>query len=370
MLRRSTLSAPSVDSRALVLADFDGDGDQDVFVATFRSRNLLFVNDGRGKLLDASSGLPASPDGAMAAVAGDLDGDGDLDLAVARGDLTGGDLLTVLLRNDGRGHFTLDSGAFPAMPAITSQLLAFDADGDGDLDLLAVRQGPGGVQPPEDLDKATRLLINDGRGTFAPSMALTPDARSVSAAAVADLDGDGSLDIALAPGPITDVVVTGPPLPWTILLGDGRGNYRDAGLGGMSAPISHGRTTAVVEGDLNGDRLPDLMAVELLSTGPSLVRFLNLRHAFARFELASSPPRALSMADVDGDGDRDVAAAGIGLLLGDGLGNLNPAPLAGLLPVRPTQTMWRDLDGTLKDELKKICSRLVSPDPEIQCAAA
>jgi hypothetical protein len=101
-------NTPVSESRTVVMADFDDDGDLDLFLASGVSASRVFVNNGKGEFTDSgqniNEGFHASD-----AQAGDLDQDGDLDLFIANGKpLDNGQPNTVWL-NDGDGRF-LDSG--------------------------------------------------------------------------------------------------------------------------------------------------------------------------------------------------------------------------------------------------------------------
>src|SRR4026207_2157226 len=84
--------------------------------------------------------------------AGDLGGDGDLDLVLAKGRHT--PLLDRLLLNDGRGEFVA-SDLGPTADRTYSAVLA-DIDGDGDLDVLTSNDEP---------DRKL-IYVNDGKGHF------------------------------------------------------------------------------------------------------------------------------------------------------------------------------------------------------------
>jgi hypothetical protein len=71
----------------LGVGDLDADGDLDVFVSNFDLPNEVWLNDGKGNLLDSGLRLGASTDMSTKPSLGDLDGDGDLDVFV--GSLTG-----------------------------------------------------------------------------------------------------------------------------------------------------------------------------------------------------------------------------------------------------------------------------------------
>ncbi|HUR47802.1 MAG TPA: VCBS repeat-containing protein, partial [Candidatus Saccharimonadales bacterium] len=121
-------------------------------------------------------------DGAGVA-AGDVDGDGLCDLYFC-----GLDNANVLYRNLGNMKFqdiTAEAGV--AMPNIDPTAAAFaDIDGDGDLDLIVNTTGAG-----------THVFINDGKGHFQLAGTLNPGKGGTSMA-LADVDGDGFLDLYVA----------------------------------------------------------------------------------------------------------------------------------------------------------------------------
>jgi hypothetical protein len=113
-----------------------------------------------------------------------------------------------------------------------------DLNGDGNLDIVLAK---GRHTPLVD-----RVLINDGRGRFPVAQDLGGADRSYSAGLV-DLDVDGDLDI---------VVSNDRPDPKPVYLNDGKGNFRLASMYGR--PEWSMRNASVA--DLNGDRLPDIIA--------------------------------------------------------------------------------------------------------------
>jgi Tfp pilus assembly protein PilF len=117
--------------------DADGDDDLDLFVASTEGQRL-FRNDGAGLWVDATevSGLDAVISGAvpLGSVAADYDNDGAPDLFVLR---YGG---SSLYRNDGGGRFTdvTRAAALPAFPFLPGAAAFADIDHDGDVDLAIV----------------------------------------------------------------------------------------------------------------------------------------------------------------------------------------------------------------------------------------
>ncbi|NUR35453.1 MAG: VCBS repeat-containing protein [Gemmatimonadaceae bacterium] len=136
----------------------------------------------------------------VGAVFFDANGDGHPDLYVVSGgnEFSEGApaLQDRLYLNDGRGHFRKATNALPAESGSGSRVVAADYDGDGAIDLFVggrVVPGRYGIDPP------SMLLHNDGRGHFTDVTArLAPElahAGMVTDAVWRDVDGDGRLDL-------------------------------------------------------------------------------------------------------------------------------------------------------------------------------
>ena len=95
--------------------------------------------------------------------------------------------------NDGEGNFSNESEPI-IQDIIWPVLNMFDADNDGDDDLLL--SGLDGNTPPPDWHYTT-LHANDGEGNFTPVMGLPLDPVAVGDVGVADVDGDGDIDVLL-----------------------------------------------------------------------------------------------------------------------------------------------------------------------------
>ena len=181
-------------SWGVVAADLDGDGDVDVYVATNYGANELLLNDGAAKFTSHAGGAAtARTDGTRGVVAADFDGDGDLDLYVCNG---GGTKHNELLFNDGSATFTAATAA-TAGDAVAAaggccdrqswNAAAADFDGDGDVDLYVTND-----------NAKNELLLNNGAGVFTVVTTgdAVDDATDQSTGAVAaDFDGDGDVDL-------------------------------------------------------------------------------------------------------------------------------------------------------------------------------
>ena len=224
---------------SVAIADLDGDGDLDLAVANgenFIDNTVsVLLNNGDGTFADQVTydvGLPAWSVGI-----GDLDGDGDQDLAV--GLWTVHEQYLAVLLNNGDGTFV--AGAVTDVRAAPRSVAVADLDGDGDLDVATANKGGGDVS----------VLLNDGNGTF-PGGAAHYDvwgrARSV---AVTDIDDDGDLDLAVA---LSTTEQFGPFA--SVLLNYGNGTFLDGGLSSY-LPGTVG-ALSVVFGDVDGDGSIDL----------------------------------------------------------------------------------------------------------------
>ena len=188
-----------------VFFDADRDGDLDLYVASggyeypttsTALADRLYLNEGRGHFRkEASQVLPASKfESTSAVAAADFDGDGDMDLFVGvrldpfqYGVPTNG----YLLENDGRGKFREVSGerapVLKGMGMITDALWS-DYDRDGDPDLLVVGEWLG-----------VRLFNNAG-GKFTEvsgRLGLSGTEGWWNKVIAHDLDGDGDEDYVL-----------------------------------------------------------------------------------------------------------------------------------------------------------------------------
>src|SRR5687768_8619192 len=183
----------------LELADVDNDYDLDILVSCKRCANsTLFRNDGRGTFAEDTRAIPQYTNNYEFEPM-DLDGDGFLDLVTMNdGEIVGENSSSRrehVFRNDGKGRFRDATAAWwPPEHNVgeDDNMVAFlDFDSDGDADFVV-----GSLSGPD------RLLINDGKGHLRVALdvfdgAPTPGTLGI---ALADLDGDGRMDVVQAQG--------------------------------------------------------------------------------------------------------------------------------------------------------------------------
>ncbi len=177
----------------LTVFDVDGDGKADFIYGA--GAGVLVRNTGKGfeVVKDSGLALPAKRGGP---VVGDYDGDGKPDLAVPH------EAGILLLRNvGGRFEDVTKKAGLDGIGPVTSVAWG-DVDSDGKLDLVAGR-----------LRTTNKLLLNKG-GTFedaSEKAGLTQRVFNTQAAALADINGDGTLDMVFSNEGQDSTVLLGDP---------------------------------------------------------------------------------------------------------------------------------------------------------------
>lgn len=278
-------------------ADYDGDGDLDLYLGGWFTTSRLLRNEGNFTFTDVTNaaGLYLSCPSA-ASTWGDYNGDGWLDLYVSVRTATNADFTqNHFYQNNGDGTFTEVGAAVGIEATGDPTLLAafFDLDRDGDDDLYL------GTDKGTSPAYTNRLYRNDGGGVFAEitSQANAEADLDCMGIAIGDLNFDGYFDLYL-----TNIAVGN-----KLLMNDGMGGFVDqtaaAGMG------SYVFSWATVFADFNNDTMLDTYlchaaAPNTLYQGSAAWPLVDV--ASTAGAATANTSYSVSVGDVDGDGDLDM----------------------------------------------------------------
>lgn len=212
--RRSGIEREYGGALGAVPADFNADGWLDLYVANDGVANQMWINQGDGTfrnealLSGTAFNLDGNPEAGMGVDAADFDNDGDEDIFLAH--LT--QETNTLYRNLGGGQFedaTVGTGlGMPSWEATGFGTAFFDYDNDGWLDLLVLNGAVKVIEAlarendPYPLHQSNQLFRNLGEGRFEEVTAQAGGVFALSevsrGAAFGDLDNDGDTDVVLA----------------------------------------------------------------------------------------------------------------------------------------------------------------------------
>lgn len=346
---RAGLPQAKIWKSQIAFGDVNGDGLPDIgAVSRLADGPWIWVGDGKGNWTPFSEGLPREPFCGGGMSFADVNNDGKMDVAIA--DHCKG---VFVYLGDGKGNW---ASASSGLPSIGSEDVTLgDFDNDGCVDLASVAAAEEGVRAFRGNCQGVWQEMSDGLATneWGNSVVL------------ADMNGDGNLDIAAA--------YSAGPRVW---LGNGKGKWTEASEG-LPAPEIHGLYWGLAVGDLNGDGRLDLVSGSQMPPQPNGCGAANtpacngggvevfLQASDGKWQAANTglqPLNALGVAvgDLNNDGHADIVIAGKTKLneiggvygifpyLGDGTGKWTLADNTGL-PLIGRERSWgvgiADLNG-------------------------
>lgn len=286
-------------ARAMAIADFNGDGHQDIATANNFANNVaVLLGDGAGAFAAPVKYTVGA--GPIAIVSSDFNDDGKPDLAVANQNNS----FISLLTNNGAGGFNTAVNVDARFNC--SSVAAGDFNGDGKTDLV--------------VGQLTNIavLIGDGRGGFGAPKSFGN--RTASSIVVRDFSGDGKLDLALANNNTTFPSVA-------LLIGNGAGEF------GAATNLGAGKLPYVLAtADFNQDSRDDLAVLNLDTGNSGATTFSILFGAANGSRIFRAPiisdtagfPTSINLGDLNKDNKTDliVTSGSIGgtISIGDGQG--------------------------------------------------
>ena len=286
IITETTLGATSV-----FAVDIDGDGDVDILVASSIDDTIgWFANNGQGSF-GSRQILSTHADGANSVYAFDADGDGDMDVFSAS---SLDDKIAWYENTNGQGNFGTQQVISTDFD-YPLDVVSGDIDGDGDMDILS-----GGRY---NNSRVAWFKNTNGQGNFVFQQELTTDISFCRSAILADIDGDGDLDISA-----TSWAFPNHRIIWFENT-NGQGNFNNT-PNLIALLTSNARPETLYAKDFDNDGDLDI-AVGTDNEGLSWFKN-NGSGTFGTQQIIDSDVedvRAVSPADIDADGDQDLLVA-------------------------------------------------------------
>lgn len=329
----------------LVAADFNKDGHSDLAFVTAEGNTVSFLlGEGNGTFSQPETFNPVFSDPAALAVI-DFNGDGYPDMAMANYSSA---QLTIF-EGGGNGTFSPLS-QHPQTGYSPVAIVSADFDGDGFADLAVLNTC--GNDDCITVGSVT-ILHGNGDGTFTRNPASPATGEAPESMVVADFNGDGIPDLAVANSTTGSGSTFTSNNSVTILLGKGDGTFTAMPVipnTGQGFPKVTGFPSLAVA-DFNRDGKADLAVTNQL--GNSLTILMGVGNG--TFTLAASPPTgnlpgAVAAGDFNGDGIADLAVTNVNddtitILLGKGDGTFIPQPATPATDDQPNSLAVGDFNG-------------------------
>ncbi|MBW2936862.1 VCBS repeat-containing protein [Aureisphaera sp. CAU 1614] len=231
---------------------------------------------------------------------GDINGDGNEDVFIGGAKDQAG---TIFIHNGNGDLKPKKSTALEIDRAFEDTAASFfDADGDGDLDLMV---GSGGNQVNESARESIRLYLNDGKGNFTKgSLPQVSNINNISTIAANDFDNDGDIDVFVGSRSIVGVYGMDPS--HILLRNEGNGVFINTAPDITKELKLSGMITDAKWVDIDGDSQKELVTVSDWGA-PLVYRNINgvLKKQSSTLDNLQGWWNIIQPVDIDGDGDED-----------------------------------------------------------------
>jgi hypothetical protein len=289
---QTTFSTGSSRPRWIVVDDFNNDGELDIAVVNYGTNNIgVLLQDRNGSFANPitfSTGYDSDP---YSLAVGDLNNDNKLDIVIAN---YGTNNVGVLL-GLGNGTFAIQIIFNTGINSHPYSIAIDNLNNDTYLDIVVACSGTNNIG----------ILLGYGDGTFTiPTMYSTGNNSSPHSVAIADLDNDNKLDIAVANYDTASVFV---------FLGYGNGNFSIQNIPFFNS--SNFNPYSIAIGDFNADNRSDIAVVNYDFNNVDII--LNYRNYsfLSQTTYATNYDSKLAsvvIADLNNDNQLDIIVAKLG----------------------------------------------------------
>ena len=247
--------------------------------------------------------------------------------------------------------FFLEAPAYSSGGDDADSTVVADVNGDGKLDLVVANNC---ATSTSCTNGVVGVLLGNGDGTFQAAVSYGSGGYEAYSIAVADVNGDGKLDVVVANDCASSSNCTNGMVG--VLLGNGDGTFQPA----KSYSSGGGGARSIAVADVNGDGKPDLLVANFSgSVGVLLGNGDGTFQAAVTYSSGGDGTRSVAVGDVNRDGKPDIVLAsrcencsgGVGVLLGNGDGTFQAVVSYGSGGYEPTSIAVGDVNGDGKPDL-------------------
>jgi gliding motility-associated-like protein len=285
------IATDAAGANSVFAADMDGDGDMDIVSSSANDNTIAwYENDGNANPTWAAADIATSANSARSVFVADMDGDGDMDILSA----SYNDNTIAWYENNGAANPTWAAADIATSAAGALSVYAADMDGDGDMDIVSAGFS----------DNTIAWYENNGAAdpTWAAADIAT-DAAGASVVYAADMDGDGDMDIVSASSSDNTIA-------WYENNGAADPTWTAADI-----VTNAGFARDVHVADMDGDGDMDIVSADFGDNTIAWYENdgnANPTWTAANISTSANAPHSVFVADIDGDGDMDIVSADSG----------------------------------------------------------